>query len=127
MPHPSHRAIGPCRDRANCGGATGARLDIGCVSEPEVPTATKPRRRREAARAPAASQARQRAAGLSRLKLALNGGHEHVAGAAHGLDRLWLARIDLDLAADTSDADIDAAVERLEVAVARQVEQPLAR
>src|SRR6185503_3877576 len=48
---------------------------------------------------------------------------EHVAGAAHGLDHGGLRRVGLDLAAQTRDADIDRAVERLPFAVARQGQQ----
>src|SRR4051812_44735348 len=38
--------------------------------------------------------------------------HEHVADPAHGADRLGMGRIDLDLAAQPGDAQIDRPVER---------------
>src|SRR3546814_19696590 len=53
-------------------------------------------------------------------------GRVDVAGAAHGLDDLRLGRIALDLAADAGDADVDAAVEGLPVAIVREVQELVA-
>src|SRR3546814_16628077 len=53
-------------------------------------------------------------------------GRVDVAGAAHGLDDLRLGRIALDLAADAGDADVDAAVEGLPVAIVREVPELVA-
>src|SRR6185295_6820583 len=51
----------------------------------------------------------------------------HVAGAAHGADRPGMRRVFLQLAPQARDADVDRAVERLPLAVARHAEQLVAR
>ena len=52
--------------------------------------------------------------------------HEHVADAAHGADRVGVRRIDLDLAAQARDAQVDRAIEGFHFAVRRHFQEPVA-
>ena len=63
-----------------------------------------------------------------RARAALSGSrHEHVADAAHGADHLRVLGVGLDLAAQARDADVDRAVVRVPLAVAREREDAVAR
>src|SRR5229473_8346027 len=55
-----------------------------------------------------------------------DGRGEDIAGAAHRLDHGRVLRVGLELAAQTTDLHIDGAVERPSLAVAGEVEQPVA-
>src|SRR5712691_2914397 len=52
--------------------------------------------------------------------------NEHVADAAHGADGAGMRRVDLDLAAQAGDAQVDRPVERLHLAVGGGLQQPVA-
>src|SRR6266581_629746 len=52
---------------------------------------------------------------------------EDVAAAAHRLDQAGVLRVVFELAAQPSDLNIDRPVERTRLAVARQIEEPVAR
>ena len=54
------------------------------------------------------------------------GRDEHVADAAHGADGLWMRRVDLDLAAQAGDAQVDGAIERLHLTMGDGFQQPIA-
>src|SRR6516164_7800893 len=51
---------------------------------------------------------------------------EHVADPAHCLDRLGMGGIDLDLASQPGDAQVDGAIERVGLAMRRDLQQPIA-
>src|SRR5262249_19598730 len=51
--------------------------------------------------------------------------HEHVADAPHSADGLRPTRIDLDLAAQPCNAQIDRSIERLHLSVRGDLEQPI--
>src|SRR5215510_9215270 len=52
--------------------------------------------------------------------------NEHVAYPAHRADRLGMGRVDLDLAAQPGDAQVDGAIERVGLAVRGDLQQPVA-
>src|SRR5262245_58369425 len=86
-----------------------AEASASCTRSPSAPeTASAASRRRSSTGGPSARD-------------------EHVARAAHGADGRRLGRVGLDLAAQPRDADVDRAVERLPLAVARQRQQLVAR
>ena len=67
------------------------------------------------------------APGVSEPSADLDGRRKNIAGAAHRLDHRRPLRVVLQLAAQPSDLDVDRPVERAGLAIARQVEKPIAR